>query len=315
VPVAAVLSGAFAALVGMPALRIPGLFLLPVTFAFAAAVQKTLFAERYFSWLLPTEAIERPTLFFLDFRDERSMYFLCLACLVAAVVIVGNLRRSRTGRILIALRENDANVQAFGVPLVRTKLLAFAISGALSGFAGAVFVHQQQGLNVESFLAGRSVDAFIMAIFGGVGSVAGALLGTGWFNFIQYFGVSGIWQVVASNGGPLLLVFVAPAGLISIVNMGRDSILRVVAQRRQMIVPSLFADFDPDLLEKRLIPLGEPDAASGLSTLPPGVRFELASELYRGRKADQVLEPRVTRKEVAAVGALGAAPDREEETV
>jgi branched-chain amino acid transport system permease protein len=300
VPVAAAVTGAFAAVVGLPALRIPGLFLLPVTFAFAAAVQATLFDERYFRWLLPTESIDRPTLFLLDFRDERSMYFLCLGCLVLSLAIVGNLRRSRTGRILIALRENEANVQAFGVPVLRTKLLAFAIAGGLAGFAGAVFVHQQQGLSVQSFAAQKSVEAFVIAVFGGVGSVAGALLGTGWFAFIRYFGVSGLLATFATGGGPLFLVFAAPGGLISVVNGIRDSFLRVVAQRRQIIVPSLFADYDPDALEHRLIPLAEAEPTAGLAALPADQRFELPSELYRGRRPVEGLS--ISAREADAIG-------------
>jgi branched-chain amino acid transport system permease protein len=301
VPLAALITGAFAALVGLPALRIPGLFLLPVTFAFAAAVQATLFEPRYFRWLLPTEAIERPTLFLLDFRDERTMYFLCLASLVLALVLVTNLRRSRTGRILIALRENEANVQAFGVPVVRTKLLAFAIAGGLAGFAGAGFVHQQQGLSIESFAAQKSVEAFVIAVFGGVSSMAGALLGTAWFSFIKYFGVTGIWAIFATGGGPLALVFLAPGGLISLVNGLRDSFLRIVAQRRQIIVPSLFADYDPDALEHRLIPLAEPDSSAGLAALDADLRFELPSELYRGRK--RIDAPSIAAREVVAIEA------------
>ena len=310
VPVAAVVTGAFAALVGMPALRIPGLFLLPVTFAFAIAVQATLFNERYFGWLLPTEPPERPSLVFLDFRDETSMYFLSVACLLLSIFIVSNLRKSRTGRILIALRENDANVQAFGVPVLRTKLLAFGIAGALAGFAGAVFVHQQQGLSQESFVAYRSVEAFIQAVFGGVGSVAGALLGTAWFRFIQYFGVDGLWGVFAQNGGPLLLVFLAPAGLISIANAMRNSVLRVIAQRRQVIVPSLFADVDPEALERRLIPLSEPVDLAGLAALPLDQRYELPSELYRGRRG--LDEERIDRDAEVLGGAIARIAEDEE---
>ena len=89
--------------------------------------------------------------------------------------------RSATGRILIALRDNDTGAEAFGVPIVRTKLLAFSIAGAMSGFAGAVFVHQQQGINGLSFTADRSVTAFTAAVFGGISSIAGVLLGTSWF--------------------------------------------------------------------------------------------------------------------------------------
>ena len=71
VPLAAAFTAAFAVAVGLPALRIRGLFLAVTTFAFAVAVRSLLFEPRYFAWLLPG-AVERPTLFFFDFGDERS---------------------------------------------------------------------------------------------------------------------------------------------------------------------------------------------------------------------------------------------------
>ncbi len=285
VPIAAAVTGGFAMLVGLPALRIPGLFLLPVTFAFAAAVQSAFFDDRYFGWILPDKPIERPTLFFLDFSNERNMYFLTAGCLVLALSVVGRLRRTRTGRILIALRENDADVQAFGVPLVRTKLLAFGVSGSLAGFAGAVYVHQQQGLNGEVFTAIAGVYTFTAAIFGGIGSAMGAVLGTAFFQFVQYFGVTGLVGTFLQNGGPLIIIFAAPAGLISIVNMLRDSGLRVVAQRRHLYVPSLFAGYDPDSDGERLVPMADPEPTAGLAALPPDARWSMRSRLYRGRSA------------------------------
>ena len=91
----------------------------------------------------------------------------------------------------------------------------------------------------------------------------------------------------------------------------RDAVLRIVAQRRQMVVHSLFADYDPDALARRLIPLAEPSSGSGLGALPPDARFSLASGLYQGRgqrifgRSD---EDRTT-KEAAAIGAAAAAAE------
>jgi hypothetical protein len=82
------------------------------------------------------------------------------------------------------------------------------------------------------------------------------------------------------GGGVLLLLFVAPGGLISLFVRLRDSVLRIIAQRRQIIVPSLFADLDPEALERRLIPLGEPLSGSGLAALGAGANYRLDSELY-----------------------------------
>ena len=285
VPLAAALSGAIAAAVGIPAMRIKGLFLLPVTLAFAYAVQNVLFEEKYFGWLLPDGTIERPTLFFLDFTDETSMYFLSVACLVLSMAVVGNLRRSRTGRILIALRENESNVQAFGVNVVRTKLLAFTISGALAGFAGAVYAHQQQGLDAEVYGVMASLTTFNAAVLGGVASVAGALLGQLYFSSLEYFLTQGIFQVFLQNGGTIIIILAYPGGFISMVQATRDSVLRVIAQRNQIVVPSLFADYDSDAAARRLVPLADLETGAGLAALRPDQRWSIRSELYTGRGA------------------------------
>jgi branched-chain amino acid transport system permease protein len=305
-PLATAFTAAFAVVVGLPALRIKGLFLAVTTFAFAVAVRSLLFEPRYFSWLLP-RAIERPTLFFFDFGDERSMYFLCVAALVASIVVVVNVRKSRFGRVLIALRESEQNVAAFGIAAVRMRLAAFAFSGALAGFAGAIFAHQQRGLNADSFAATASIDIFVLAVLGGIGSVNGALLGSFYFNVSRYFIHSALFAGIVGSGGTLLLLYVSPGGLVSLVAKLRDACLRIVAQRRQMVVPSLFADYDPEALERRLIPLAEASGNSGLGALPPDARFSLASGLYQGRGVrifGRAEEPKEA-KEAAAIGAAG----------
>jgi branched-chain amino acid transport system permease protein len=279
VPVASMVTAGFAVLVGIPALRIKGLFLGVTTFAFAVAVPVILFNDRWFGWLLPDD-VERPTLFLLDFEDDRSMFFLCVACLVVAAYAVNNLRRSRWGRLLIGLRDNEPAIEVVGVSAVRTKLMAFALSGALAGFAGVVFAHQQRGVSAGSFGARAGIDVFLLAVIGGVGSTGGALLGSAWFNATRYFITNPVFSTLLGPGFTLFLLYGAPGGLISLVMRVRDEVLRVVAQRRQLVVPSLFADYDPEALERRLVPLGEPLPGTGLAALPPGLDFTMPSVLY-----------------------------------
>ncbi len=310
VPIASAVAGVFAAMVGLPALRLKGLFLAVATLGLAVAVSSILFDERYFGWLLP-DAIDRPTLFFIDFRQARPMYFLALVCLVIAIVITLNLRRSRFGRLLIAMRENEANVQSFGVSAVRLKLTAFAVSGALAGFSGAVFVHQQQGASQESFAPQESLDVFVFTVFGGVGSVGGALLGSLYKNLFEFFVFSNdflatVAGALESGGGTLLVLWVAPAGLIGLAMAVRDGWLRIIAQRRQIVVPSLFADYDPEALERKLIPLADPDANSGLAALGPGAKFRLGSELHGGAAPAGVRAIRGREQERLAIGAAAA---------
>jgi branched-chain amino acid transport system permease protein len=308
VPLATAVSAGFAVLVGIPALRIKGLFLAVTTFVFAYAANGVLFNRRYFGWLLPEE-VKRPTLFLLDFEDERSMYYLCVVALVLAVLLVRNLRRSRFGRTLIATRENEANVQSVGVPLVRTKLMAFAVSGGLAGFAGAIYAAQQRGLSVDSFSAQKSLELFLLVIVGGVSSPGGALLGSALFSATNYFFPSNVIVQVLKPMLVFVLLYSLPGGLIQLVTAMRDSVLRIIAQRRQLIVPSLFADFDPEALAKRLIPLGEASPDAGLAVLAADERYAKASELYQGRGQrflDKLESGSSATREAAALGAAAA---------
>ena len=224
--------------------------------------------------------------------------------------MVVNLRRSRFGRVLIALRENEANVAAFGVAAVRMRLAAFAFSGALAGFAGAIFAHQQRGLNAESFAATASIDIFVLAVLGGIGSVERRparrrCTSTSTRYFVTSSRSSPGRRLRRNAAAPLRL---APAGSCRWWPRSATPCLRIVAQRRQIVVPSLFADYDPEALERRLIPLAE---ASAQQRPRPPCRPTPASAwrpaLYQGRgvrifgRPDDVKEA----KEAAAIGAAG----------
>ncbi|MGQ0434045.1 MAG: ABC transporter permease subunit [Microthrixaceae bacterium] len=313
VPVAIAATAGVAVVVGLPALRLKGLMLLVMTFAFALTVQSVLFEERWFGWLLP-DVVERPTLLFFDFEDEKSMYFLSAAGLVLTILVVRNLRRSRVGRLLIAVRENEANLQAFGIDVVRAKLLAFAIAGGIAGFAGSLYAAHQHGVSQASFSANQSVNVFIQGVLGGVSSSGGALLGSTYFQLTQEFATSNLaLQTILNGAGPLVILFLAPGGLISLVNQARDSVLRIIAQRRRIVVPSLFADFDPDAAERQLIPLGESSQMGGLSAVGDR-RYTRPSDLYAGsgrRITDRLAGEKVSSERSAFAAAAHAADDAE----
>lgn len=298
-----VFTAVFAVVMGLPALRIRGLFLAVATLAFAVAVHGTLFNETYFGWLLPTR-VDRPTLFLLDFQDNRSMYYLELLALVVAVLVIVTLRRSRPGRILIAMRENENNLRSFGVNPTRMRLAAFAISGLLCGFAGVLVAHHQRGVTQADFPSFLSLQLFIVAVVGGVGSVAGGLLGGLYYALLTLLPQNNeILQLVVGPLGTLFILYMAPGGLSAVLTGLRDGVLRIVAQRRQMVVPSLMPDYDPELVEKQLIPLAEPIPGAGLQALPPDRRYTAASELYAERGRPDGSRRRRDGEETAALGA------------
>ena len=234
------LCGSVAALlIGIPALRIQGLFLGVTTLAFAVAAADWLFDFRLFS--VPN-AIQRPIMFGLwDVSGEKAFYILVLCFLVATLVAVRNLRNSRFGRVLIATRDNDKAAMAYGVPKARTTLIAFATSGFIAAVAGCLYAYHQQQLAADRFTADLSIFLFSMIVIGGLGSASGAVLGAVILRGIQYF-LPYEFSLLGTGFGDVLMLLFFPGGLGQLVNMARDGYLRWVAGRRKILVPSLIAD-------------------------------------------------------------------------
>jgi branched-chain amino acid transport system permease protein len=300
-PVTAIVTMVVAVIVGIPALRIRGLYLAVLTFAFASSVSILLFSDKYFGWLQP-QNIRRPTLLLLDFEDERSMYYLCVVFLALTVLLLVTLRRSRPGRILIALRENESDLQAFGINVVRTKLTAFALSGFICGVAGMLYAHHQRAVGQQAFLPQASIDVFVFAVIGGIGSLSGALIGGGLYIASTLYSRGN--NVVAFFLDPafvlLAVLYILPGGAASGVYKLRDSLLRIVAQRRQIVVPALFADIDPAVLAKQLIPLAEREERTGIGALRDA-RYRLDSDLYKEAEVDLGEGARDEREVLGAV--------------
>ncbi len=239
--VAGLAGAAAAVVVGLPALRVRGLFLAVTTLAFALASSEYLFNRKQMTWI-PRADLRRPRLLkSIDLTSERSMYFLCLAVLVLAILAASGVRRSRSGRALIALRENERGVQAYGVNVIRTKLMAFAFSGFLAAVAGCLLVHINQAYTEQPFTATESIGIFTAAVVGGLGSIPGALLGALYLNGGTWF-LPNKWRLLPSAIGVLVVLTVFPGGLGNLLFRGRDAGLRRIARRRGIVVPSLLAD-------------------------------------------------------------------------
>jgi ABC-type branched-subunit amino acid transport system ATPase component/ABC-type branched-subunit amino acid transport system permease subunit len=243
---AAGLAGAAAALlIGLPALRVQGLFLAVVTLAFAVTVQNVVLDRQYTSWLLPglDVPVGRPILYgALDVRGDVAFYYVCLGVLGLAWLCARSLRASHTGRSLIAVRDNVAAAQAVGTSATRARLAAFAISGFIAAVAGALLAYQQQAVDRPTFGVLTSLEVFVFVVVGGLTSLPGALLGALYYEGLRYVGPAlglGDLQVLASGVGVLLLLLVAPGGLASGVYAVRDRLLRAVARRHGIEVPSL----------------------------------------------------------------------------
>lgn len=237
--VAMVVGAGTAILVGLPALRIQGLFLAVTTLGFAVVAQSVLLNDRWFGGFV-ADKVTRPAFLGIDMNtDERSFYYLCLAATAGSVAVAVGLRRTRTGRVLIALRDNERAAQSYGINLFRTRLVTFAIAGSLASLAGILFANHQFGVSQRAFGPGESISVFLMAVMGGLGSVYGVLLGVLYVGAAQVFlGGSGA-QLFASSFGVLVVLLAFPGGLGGMAYRVRDSWLRRIATRYRIFVPSL----------------------------------------------------------------------------
>ena len=260
-----ILAGALiAVLVGLPALRIQGMFLAVATLAFAGTVSGFVLNNSY--WLgqqiLPKGG-NRPERFVLwqridmststefkwfgpDFTLEADakFYYFCLVFLVLALLVAKAYRRNRAGRILIAIRDNQRAAPAYAINLARNRLAAFAISGGMAAGAGVLLVYFLNAVDRETYGYGNSIFIFTATVIGGLTSLPGAIFGTLVIGGVQTYGetyVDGISLLVTGPGLVLVLMFL-PGGFAEGLYRMRDSFLLWVAKRHDILVPSLVAD-------------------------------------------------------------------------
>jgi branched-chain amino acid transport system permease protein len=235
-----------AVLIGLPALRIQGLFLAVTTLAFAFTVQYFVLNPDYFGWALPEqgEVVGRPVLYGrFDASTDTRFYFVCLSFLGLSLLAARSLRRNRSGRIMIGVRDNGRGVQAYGVNLARTRLAAFAISGFIAAVAGALLAFKTGSVDATTFTPERSISVFTIAVIGGLTSLPGAMLGAIWVEGVPFlFSGSQFVRLLTSGVGLLALLLIVPGGLSEIMYRQRDTFLRWVAARNGLHVPSLVSD-------------------------------------------------------------------------
>ena len=226
-------AGAVAAfVVGLPALRLRGLYLAVTTLVFAMSVVSWLLNDRFFSWVPGNVRIERPPLFgAIDIEDPTSYYAYTLFVLGVSMAAVSGIRRSRTGRAILALRDNERGAQAYSLSAMRITLTAFTISGALAGAAGALFAHLNHSFDLSSYGVDKSIGVFTASVVGGLGSMSGAVLGAVYLRGTEWFVTADEWRFLSSAVGVLVVLLIVPGGLGALLIKGRDQLALLAARR------------------------------------------------------------------------------------
>jgi len=146
--------------------------------------------------------------------------------------------------VLISTRDNVRGAQAYGINTIRTRLAAFAVSGAIAGIAGVLLAYQQGNIDASTYGVVPSVAVFVATVMGGLTSLPGAVAGAVLIQAVNLFGerrIDGISLLVTGPGLLVILLFL-PGGFAQGAYQVRDSFLRWVSTRRNILVPSLFAD-------------------------------------------------------------------------
>ena len=225
-PLAILTSALLALLIGFFVVRTQGIYFIMVTMAFAQMVYFLFFDNKELGGSDGLYINVRPAGWGLDFENKLVLYFFTLACLVLTYAFLRRLLWSPFGRTLNGIRLNEHRTQALGYNSFNYKLTAFTLAGALAGLAGYLWAAQSGYVNPELMGFHMSAHAIMMVILGGMGNVAGALIGAFGFElFLHFFkdlpkvgefDVGKHWQLWMGSL-IVLVVIIAPQGLMGLL--------------------------------------------------------------------------------------------------
>jgi len=205
-PAGGLMAALIGAIVGIPSLRIKGLYLAIATLAGQLIIEWTI---NHVPWISggaqASIQVPRPSLLGYELRTQGQLYFFLLFFAALAIVATINLVRSRIGRAFIAVRDQDIAAEIIGIDIFRYKLLSFAISSFYAGVCGVLYTYYLGIANYEQFQIVVSIDYLAMIIIGGLGSVLGSILGA---TFVTFLPIVIRWTMESFGG-----LFFSPAEL------------------------------------------------------------------------------------------------------
>ena len=193
-PICGLIAALFGAFVGLPSFRLKHLYLAIATLAFQIIFT---WGVGHSPWLLQGGSIRVPRIDFFGYVVKGSAkigpfyYYFVLIVLVIMAFAFRNILRSKYGRALVAVRDNDRAADAMGINPGATKVMAFTIAGFYAGVAGALLTFYNGSAIIESFTLAISIDLLAMAIVGGLGTMVGPLIGPAFLQFLDPFVESG----------------------------------------------------------------------------------------------------------------------------
>jgi branched-chain amino acid transport system permease protein len=200
---ATAIGGAQALVLGGVSLRIRGLYFALITLSYGLVAQDNIFQIQDFTGGGAGQRAPKPTWF----ESEWRYYYLCLAFLAVVLYVDWRMMRSKSGRALLALRENPRVASTFGINVRLAMLFAFVVSGAMAGLAGALIAHRDESVSADYWSFSRSLFFVTMTVVGGLRSRAGLVIGGAFFALLPYLieKIPGFEDLLEKVPGPVNL--------------------------------------------------------------------------------------------------------------
>ncbi len=174
---AAAFSAAVGVIVGLPALRLKGIYLAIATLAFNVIVEEIITRWESLTGGNSGKHVKPVEMFGYALESDAAFYYLCLVLATMCCLGCINLLRSPTGRAFVAIRDSEISASCMGVNLAKYKTMSFALSAALTGIGGALYAHKLAFISPEQFTLLVSIELITIVILGGIGFLHGAVLG------------------------------------------------------------------------------------------------------------------------------------------
>lgn len=168
----------FGFIIGLPALRLRGDYLAIVTLAFGEIVRNVIM-NLPATWFGNTLGLETPRF------DRKSFFMIAFLMLILCLAVTQNLMRSKHGRAIIAIKDNEIAARATGIDVTKYKLFVFTISSFFAGIAGVLYSYTQSRVQSATFDYNYSIEILVMVVLGGMGSINGSLIAAALITFIN----------------------------------------------------------------------------------------------------------------------------------
>jgi branched-chain amino acid transport system permease protein len=224
----AIIAAIIAACIAIPSVKLVHHFLAMITIAFGEIIRVI-----FMNWKKVTGGhtglmnIPSPKIGFLTFDNNFSYFYVIYIFVIFFLIVKQRIVHSRTGRALIAVRENETAANGMGINVEAYKVLAFSISAFYTGFAGALYAHFVNFISPETFTLDQSVLFLTMVLFGGAGSLMGSIIAAIMLTLIsEYLQIISYYQTLVYGLFLLIIVYYFPHGLIDLFSKGKIILLK-----------------------------------------------------------------------------------------